>query len=136
MKCDFEQIDENDKGWRKYRCRRADCGTIAGWTPHVPSPTKVQSVCNGWPHISEWGYWLAFVLEVFGLQKRRWTMLLYHANLLGPKGCSCDAREAWLNTVGGRTVMRWRAIRVWFSSRLWCGAASDRMAPAESQSSP
>lgn len=108
MRCDWEFTGEvNERGWRKVRCLRNGCGTIGGWTPHPLE--KIDSDCQGWPRAREWGHWLAFALEVLGLSKTRWTWIAGRMNLIEPNaGCGCDAREKWLNSFGGKVVLRWR----------------------------
>lgn len=109
MKCDFEFTDEtNDQGWRYVRCTRPGC-----WIKGGPTPDELQNIhcsqCQAFPRLYEFGYWLAFALEVVGLSKQRWGWIRWKLGLQEPTGCnSCEARERWLNTLGGRLVTAWR----------------------------
>lgn len=116
MNCDWEEVpNETDaRGWRKVRCTR--CQTILkGYTPHPFS--KIYRDCLAWPRGRELGYWAALLLAVVGMRKERWRWLRWRLGMKEP--CGCEAREKWLNTLGGRIEMRRRAISAglagWFS---------------------
>lgn len=112
MKCELEFTGEiNDAGWRMTKCVRPGCSIRVGWTPDPLERIHADN-CRAWPRWHEFGYWVALLLEVFGLSKWRWSWLMYRLNLVEPSGgCnSCERRERWLNTLGGKTVMLWRRV--------------------------
>lgn len=72
--------------------------------------------CPAWPAWHEFGNWTAIVLEAAGMSKARWAWLWAKAGMVEPTGCnSCDARERWLNTWGGKLEMRRRAMVKWIT---------------------
>lgn len=108
MKCKFAEIESPDaSGKRRVRCERCHL------TLH-PTATRLERIsakCRGWPRSSEWGYWLALFLEAFGVTKIRWWKFKMWLGLIEPRGCaSCEQRERWMNTLGGRIVTTWRRL--------------------------
>lgn len=122
MKCRVKDHDARDEnGCRRVRCVRPGCGRVSkSRTPYPPE--QIHFPCNAWPESWEWGHWVALVLDVMNISKARINWLAMKLNLIDPgEGCGlgCDAREKWLNTLGGKAVMRYRAVRAWLSS-IFC----------------
>lgn len=119
MNCDMSIIVEgpNERGYCKRRCARPGCTKKTNWTPHEPE--QIRFACLAWPGPWEWGTWLAVLLEAVWITKGRVSWLAIKLNLVEPNvnpNCplGCDAREKWLNSLGGKTVMRWRAFKARF----------------------
>lgn len=83
MNCDWEFTDEVDsRGWRRVRCTRKGCGIKSGWTPDKLE--RIFCACRGWPRWGEWGYLAEFVLQVVGLNSRRWLLMRPALGLVRP----------------------------------------------------
>lgn len=108
MKCVWEDTGDLSRP-RKVRCIRCKLELT------VPTTTRrgrIGGNCRAWPFLHEWGYWLALILEVFGLSKRRWGWLLWKLRLGPPGPCAtCAEREAWLNSLPGKVVTAWCRLR-------------------------
>lgn len=109
MNCVFIEIEQPDAvGRRRVRCKRCRL-TLRPTASHL---SRINADCHGWPALGEWGYWIALLLEAIGISKRRWWGFKNWLGLVEPRGCSgCEAREKWMNTLGGRIVMAWRRWR-------------------------
>ena len=112
MKCVWKAIEgtADSHGWRVLQCER--CGKKTGLTPHKPERI-VSPGCRAIPLWHEWGHWLAIFLELFGLSKARWAWLNFRLGLTAVPTCNCEAREAWLNTLGGRLSKRTDRLGKW-----------------------
>lgn len=130
MKCDMSIVVEgpDERGWFKRRCAR-ECGKKTDWTPHQPE--RIHFNCIAWPRRWELGSWISLCLAVFGISKRRWSWVQAKLGLVEPQSTcgACAAREAWLNTFGGRLVTL--AESKWYAKPLaWLMVTR----PKESQS--
>lgn len=97
MLCEFEHEDE--QGGKAYsRCTRCTKRTKRRYDIRKP----VQATCRVWPRSYEWGHWTALWLGVICIDKRsmRWLVVKLGLEEVGI-GCGCEARERWLNTLGG-----------------------------------
>lgn len=122
MKCRMVDAEPRDvNGCRRVKCDRLGCGRVSKSRTPCP-PEHIHFPCSAWPEPWEWGHWLALVLDVLMLSKSRVNWLAMKLNLIDPGdecGLGCDAREKWLNTLGGKAVVRYRAVRAWLS-RICC----------------
>jgi hypothetical protein len=102
MKCTMDIIVDgpDERGRCKRRCSRRGCPKRTNWTPY--GPERIVFECQAWPRPLELGSWVALMLEVFGVSKKRWRWLRAQFGLIEP--CKCASREEWLNTLGGRIV--------------------------------
>lgn len=103
MNCLWQDIPNSTdrRGWRRVRCVR--CGLALKPTPHTHD--RIFASCPAWPLAHEWGYWVEYLLSLAGLTKRRWAWIVAKLGLVEvPAGScrGCAAREAWLNSLGGR----------------------------------
>jgi hypothetical protein len=100
------------KGWYRKRCVR--CRLTLHATPHPPE--RCFAECEAFPLWDEWGFILSIALGFIGLDKRRWAWIVARLGLVEvpESSCSaCAAREAWLNTVGGKLSKRTDRIGKW-----------------------
>lgn len=105
MNCDFQQIG-TECAKRIVSCDRCH-RTLR--TPYVAE--RVRADCPAWPRPWEVGHWVALWLDVFYLSKKRWAWLQWKLGLQEPGNCaSCEEREMWLNTLGGRIATAWRTL--------------------------
>lgn len=117
MNCDWQDAGESQyqAGFRRYVCTRAGC-RIEGHSPYGPERVRnaVNSPCPGWPHLHEWGHWCALLLEAVFIRKALIAWLNYRLGLTEVPKCNCEARERWLNTLGGKLCSspRWWAKRL------------------------
>jgi hypothetical protein len=90
--------DLNERGFPKHSCRRCSkswhqCGSPSEW--------KGDPVyCKGTPAWWEVGCWFNILLEVFGINAKRFSWLKHKLGFV-PK-CDCHEREEKLNTLGQR----------------------------------
>lgn len=98
MRCRFEEIGDvpDARGARRVRCVR--CGFTL--KPTASPVGNCKAPCRALPLWWEWGYWLTLWLGVFGISKAGLNWLRWRMGLLTV--CSCDKREAALNTIGER----------------------------------
>lgn len=114
MNCDMSIIVEgpDERGWRVRQCSRPGCGKKTNWTPDEPG--RIHFSCRAWPRASEWGTWIALFLEAIYIRKPTVAWLAWKLNLVEPSAncpLGCEAREKWLNSLGGKTVMAWRRFK-------------------------
>lgn len=100
MNCRWKQTSEQD-GVSVYRCTRYGCRfRHRKVVCSRNSESNVHCECNGVPSLSEFGNWIALILEAFFIAKHSWLRL---KTLFGFKPvCGCQKREEALNTIGSR----------------------------------
>ncbi len=94
MKCRWEDVSIDERGWRVVRCVR--CQFTSKPTPHAHD--RIFRTCTGLPLAHEWGHWLAIFFAVFGLTEEGYVWV---KSRLGLKpACGCEWRKTWLNRIG------------------------------------
>jgi len=87
----------------------------------LPKEWKGDPVyCKGTPAWWEFGCWVNIILEVFGINTKRYSWLKQKLGL-NPK-CPCNKREQSLNTLGARfkqgLLSIWGKIRAFWNKEL------------------
>lgn len=115
MQCDMtvHLQGPNANGWHKWKCARPGCTKKTKWTPDTAENIHFQ--CVGVPRWWEWGEWVGVALALVGLDPARWAKISEHFGFVEPAEIcqGCERRKRWLNTIGGRVTMRWRAFVAW-----------------------
>lgn len=105
MRCTWEFAGESERpigrGWKWWQCKRCQ---LKIRSPYGPEKIK-GGICFAWPFWHEFGEWVAIALAAFGLSPQRYAWIRSKLGLdeVPDSGCQkCEARKAWLNTLGGR----------------------------------